>query len=180
MQASHCSSADIYWHICCNGKIVQYTGSLCMIHVHYLWFVVQEVEPSVGEKLCRLWASVAADSKGGGSSSDGSSWRSSHRDHSHSHPPPHTTFPPPMSSPYVHPHFSPMGLFDSRSVHMNPALYAAALPRYGSATPPFYWAATPPTRTVPSSSKRYSSRHKSTSKLTAEQNTTTTTPESQQ
>ena len=150
-----------------------------MIHVYCLWFVVQEVEPSVGEKLCRLWASVAADSKGGGSSSDGSSWRSAHRDHSHSHPPPHTTFPPPMSSPYVHPHFSPMGLFDSRSVHMNPALYAA-LPRYGSATPPFYWAATPPTRTVPSSSKRYSSRHKSTSKLTAEQNTTTTTPESQQ
>ena len=136
------------------------------------------MEPTVGEKLCRLWASVPADSKGGGSG-DGSSssWRSSHRDHSHSVP--HTAFPPHMS-PYVHPRFpvAVPGLFDSRaSIHMNPAaLYA--LPRYGSA-PPLYWAATPPpTRTVPSSTKRYSSRHKSTSRPPAEQNTTTT--ESQQ
>lgn len=143
---------------------------MCMLYCYVLYVCVvlfQEVEPRVGEKLCRLWATVEEKPSGSGhrlhnplprDHSSHHHQQQQHHSHHHSTSSTSTFTPllPPGYPPPFPPHMAAM-FADGRppQIHMNPALYPP--PRLGP--PSFYWGGRPP-RNFHGPSKRYSFQHR--------------------
>ena len=142
---------DYNYNTCINYRFQISTIVNCIVY-----FLLQEIEPTVGEKLCRLWLTVNADSSITRERKKFPSYH--HQDMSHTSS---TIFPasihPFAATPFPHPS---LGLFpDGRPphIHLNPTLYPP--PRLGS--PSVYCR---PPRNYPGPSKRYSAQHRARSR----------------
>ena len=146
---------------CCCCVLRVCVWSVCVI-------LFQEVEPRVGEKLCRLWATVDERQFDSGPRLHSLPLRdhASHhhqQHHTHHHSSSSTSTFAPLLPPAFPPPFAPQphmaAMFpDGRppQIHMNPALYPP--PRLGP-HPQFYWGGRPP-RNFHGPSKRYSEQHR--------------------
>ncbi len=124
-------------------------------HFSYL----QEIEPSIGERLCRLWSGVSEDSTGVPREKRKGLIMHPRKDGGIPTYPHHMT---PMIHPYPHP---PMPIFHdgrhSHQIHLNPALYPP--PRLGSY---YFWNRPPRPSYSQGPSKRYSTQHRARSRTT--------------
>lgn len=132
---------------------------LIYIYICICVCIVQEIEPSVGEKLCRLWLTLSSD--GSSSPVNKERRRSSHYHHDSSQQAAATAiFPgltPFVAAPFAHPS---LGLFTSGGraaphIHLNPSLYQP--PRL---EPSVYFR---PPRNYQGPTKRYSAQHRARS-----------------
>ena len=135
----------------------------CTVHVHLRIFICwifcmnffQEIEPSIGERLCRLWSTVSEDS------SDAP--REKRKGMTHSRKDGGIPTYPHHMTPMIHPHYPPMPIFhDGRhphQIHLNPALYP--MPRLDSY---YFWNRPPRPSYSQGPSKRYSAQHRARSR----------------
>ena len=123
---------------------------------------LQEIEPSIGERLCRLWADVSEDDSG--APREKRKTLISHQRKDTSLPSYHHHI-----TPMIPAHYPPIPIFhDGRhphQIHLNPALYPPP-PRLGSYNP-YFWGRPPrPPYSPQGPSKRYSAQHRARSRTT--------------
>lgn len=156
-----------FWNVCLFWYERFIREELTFSAFHLIFYaVLQEIEPSVGEKLCRLW--LTSD----GSNSDSASSRDSRRrstsslqHHVNSNPLFSTSIHHPFVAPFPHPSLGMFSRGGPTHIHLNPSLYPP--PRLGS-TSSYYR----PPRTYQGPTKRYSAQHRARGSRTTSVDTT--------